>query len=52
VKVVEMASVATVLLAQSQKNAGGVKDGKSVMIATDVRRRRSGLAAAQRSRRD
>jgi hypothetical protein len=51
-KVVGMASVAIVLLAQSQKNAGGAKDGKSVMIATDVRRRRLGLAAARRSRRD
>jgi hypothetical protein len=44
--------VAIALLAQNQKNVEGAKGGKSVMIAIDVRRRRSGLAAAQRSHRD
>jgi hypothetical protein len=49
VKVVATASVVIELPAQSQRNVGGAKGGKSVKIAIGVRRRRSGLAAAPRS---
>jgi hypothetical protein len=52
VKVVETASVVIGLPAQSQRNAGGAKGGKSVKIATGARRRRSEPAAAPKSPRD